>query len=832
MADIKAGVVVVNRFCGATDKEFAEYINYIEGSQEIRQEYLSEYSLFNDYMDDTEKSTGLFTSGNTNLTVREKKRLKEVFQIAQDNNSLMWQTVISFDNRWLEMNGLYDCKTGILDERRLKVYATDSINEMLENEGLENAVWSASIHYNTDNVHIHIATVEIEPHRKTKMVKQYIYKLDSAGDYVKATNGEYVKANGRNEVNKWGVPLPRYKRDPLLDRVGVQIEKREYVGKFKMKSIESCKSRMVNSIIEQKDNNILLNNIIRERIVKTKKENPLIQDAELKEKFLQLHQKMPDVNRNLWNYNNNVMVSVRKDIDELATFYMEKYNPEDFKYLREILGVQTEAYKMAYGNTKRDFAENKMRDLYTRMGNAILKEIKEFDKNAVVSNEEYYGCTDEDIYEKVLKQDEFPVQMQQDESGMIEENKENIITKPVYMEWSDKYKKAKKIILFRNPDYESAITLLEEEYQSGNILAAYELGEIYRYGKGVEIDLKEAEKYYSFAYNNFVNMEKNQGNDMLEYRIGIMMLHGKGVDQDEKGAKEYLKMSALSGNPYAQYQLAKLYLKADDIGQIKEALVLLEKSAGKGKNVMAQYALGKILMTGAEEVRNIEKAKFWLEKAAHNNSYAQYTLGKLYDQDEYGICNYEKAAYYYEQSGNAGNEYACLALGKLFLRENNQEKQKQGVTWLQRACEFKNPYALYALGKIYIERNSFLYNPEEGIELLKQSADQNNEYAKLTLGIAYLKGEVVKKDVTIARDYLKQSADQGNEYAKNILNNMDKHNIVDGVLRGFRLRRGKKTGYETERALRALKKSLDDVRQKYLNELEYKKLQKKMETDM
>lgn len=122
-------------------------------------------------MDDTEKSTGLFTAGVSNLSVAQKSQLKEVFKTAQDNDSLMWQTVISFDNRWLEMNGLYDSK-----------------------------------------------------------------------------------ANGRNEMNKWGVPFPRYKREPLVDQDGNQVEKREYVGKFKMKSIEACKSRMVHRSTRTKEN--------------------------------------------------------------------------------------------------------------------------------------------------------------------------------------------------------------------------------------------------------------------------------------------------------------------------------------------------------------------------------------------------------------------------------------------------------------------------------------------------------------------------------------------------------------------------------------------------
>ena len=44
---------------------------------------------------------------------------------------------------------------------------------MLENEGLENAIWTAGIHYNTDNIHIHIATCEIMPAREKIKCKQY-----------------------------------------------------------------------------------------------------------------------------------------------------------------------------------------------------------------------------------------------------------------------------------------------------------------------------------------------------------------------------------------------------------------------------------------------------------------------------------------------------------------------------------------------------------------------------------------------------------------------------------------------------------------------------------
>lgn len=165
MSGIKAGVVVINKFCPADSKAFSGYISYIDRSEAKRNEKLSEYNLYNDYMDNPEKTTGLFTEDKTELTYKDKKILKETFRSAQDNGSLMWQTVISFDNRWLEKYGLYDAANDIVDERKLKEISSNAIKKMLVNEGLENAVWSGAIHYNTDNLHVHVAVVEPVPQR-------------------------------------------------------------------------------------------------------------------------------------------------------------------------------------------------------------------------------------------------------------------------------------------------------------------------------------------------------------------------------------------------------------------------------------------------------------------------------------------------------------------------------------------------------------------------------------------------------------------------------------------------------------------------------------------
>ena len=351
MDKIKAGVVVVTKFCRAGSSVFASYINYIDRKEAVRTENDYKYNLYQDYMSNPEKTTGLFTEFSDLKTDAEKKELKRVLEKAQENDSLMWQTVISFDNRWLEENGLYQSKDRVLDEERLKGITRSAVRKMLEKEGLQNAVWSAAVHYNTDNIHIHIASVEPHPMREKKAYIQYEEKM----------------VNGR------------MRKQPILDQNGKPVVKREYKGTFKPKSIEACRREVVNEIIREKENNLKINSIIRDSIVKQKREHPLAKDKELCSLFFKLYRDMPDCNRNMWNYNNPILHSLKPQIDKITLCYIEKYHKEEFRQFQRMIGEQTEKYRKAYGGDS-DYAKGKMADMYSRMGNAILKEIRIFDK--------------------------------------------------------------------------------------------------------------------------------------------------------------------------------------------------------------------------------------------------------------------------------------------------------------------------------------------------------------------------------------------------------------------------------------------------------------------
>jgi len=346
------GVILKSKFV-FSEKKFTNYINYIDRDEAIRNEAFASYSAFvDDYMDNpkkqppgfnakSERTSALFTETKDRLNKNEKKSLKEQFEKAQATDSPMWQNVLSFDNRFLEQHGIYDGKTRLLDEAKMRSITRMAIKEMLNNERMDaSAVWSASIHYNTDNIHVHIAVVEPVPTRKKK---DYLVEND----------------DGQKEL------------------------KNQFKGGLKKSTFTKMKSKVVNNIVDRSEQLKEINDIIRENIVSSKKSNLSFEDTQLKGAFLNLYYKLPRDER-LWYYNMNALHDIRPAIDEFTKQYIDRYHKDDFKDLKQKLQEQQEFLKVAYGEGSKKmyehYAENKISDLYTRMGNAVLKELRQYDK--------------------------------------------------------------------------------------------------------------------------------------------------------------------------------------------------------------------------------------------------------------------------------------------------------------------------------------------------------------------------------------------------------------------------------------------------------------------
>ena len=341
MAKMKTGVVVVTKF---VDKQlelvkkyrskqlqtFQSYIDYIDRPDAARNDNYQKYSMYNDYMSNPEKTSGLFTADKDRLSEDDIKALKQAFQTAYDNDSIMWQTVISFDNRFLAKQGIYIPATGKLDENQLQECTRNMMANALKREGIaESAIWSASIHYNTDNIHIHVATVEPIPTRKKCVL------------------------NGKER--------PR--------------------GMFRTKTISGMKSDVVNSLL-QRDRSYV-DELVRRRMVQGKRWQSSFDDFEMRKMFLEIYKKLPD-DRRKWFYNYHDIAHLKSLIDKMSRYYIHTYHQDDFVEFQKIILEEQELFKAAYGgNGYEQYAENKMKDFYTRMGNAILTEMREYSKHEI-----------------------------------------------------------------------------------------------------------------------------------------------------------------------------------------------------------------------------------------------------------------------------------------------------------------------------------------------------------------------------------------------------------------------------------------------------------------
>ena len=134
-----------------------------ETNQEKKVNQFIESELFNEkYFEQTTKQyTGLFTANIDNLTDEEVSKYQEIFLQAQEADSFLWQDVVSFSEKFAKESGLIDSKTNEVAQSKIIEATRKMMRLSFEKENMtETGIWVASVHVNTDNLHVHVATVE------------------------------------------------------------------------------------------------------------------------------------------------------------------------------------------------------------------------------------------------------------------------------------------------------------------------------------------------------------------------------------------------------------------------------------------------------------------------------------------------------------------------------------------------------------------------------------------------------------------------------------------------------------------------------------------------
>lgn len=327
-------IVMVCEFEKNNFKDYGGYIDYIDREETHNELDLksSNYAEYLEYMDsknrkkEKDKTTvKLFTEDKDILSDEDKEKLKDAYRIAQERGSYLWKDVFSFDNEWLEENKYYNSETKQLNEGKIREAIREAMSFRIEKENLNEAVWTADIHYNTDNIHIHTSLVELEPSKKK--------------------------------------------------------------GKLKPQTLSNMKSAFVNSLVDRNKEHDKINELMREKIVNRKKDINTFRDKEMKKQFINIIKLLPE-DLSQWQYAYNSIDEARPLIDNLSKYYINNYCKEDFNELDKLLDVEVDEYKKLYGEGRegkekgkyKDYKTNELDYLYKRMGNAFLKEMKEYAK--------------------------------------------------------------------------------------------------------------------------------------------------------------------------------------------------------------------------------------------------------------------------------------------------------------------------------------------------------------------------------------------------------------------------------------------------------------------
>ncbi len=118
-----------------------------------------------------------------------------------------------------------------------------------------------------------------------------------------------------------------------------------------------------------------------------------------------------------------------------------------------------------------------------------------------------------------------------------------------------------------NKEHRKAFKLYKEAAKSGNAIAMFNLGVLYKNGKGCQLNYNKARKWFEKS--------AEQGNEMAIYSLGYMYLKGLGsIDQDYNKAVSYFEKSEYA---MAKYWLGVCYLNGYGVSKnIQKANELLE----------------------------------------------------------------------------------------------------------------------------------------------------------------------------------------------------------------------------------------------------------------
>ncbi|MET3559874.1 TPR repeat protein [Bartonella japonica] len=174
---------------------------------------------------------------------------------------------------------------------------------------------------------------------------------------------------------------------------------------------------------------------------------------------------------------------------------------------------------------------------------------------------------------------------------------------------------------YKNGQINQAISAFQCAADMGNIGANWKLGHIYADGDGVSVDDYKAYNFFAYIVEKGAYLGSEDESYISDALVKLAEYITKGIPQSpvksnpSYAASLYMQAAMNYGNPKAQYQLGKIFLKGEGREKnLVQAARWFQLSAKKG-NPPAQAMLGNMLLQAGKTVHGAAMLTVAYEKA-------------------------------------------------------------------------------------------------------------------------------------------------------------------------------------------------------------------------
>lgn len=330
---------------------------------------------------------------------------------------------------------------------------------------------------------------------------------------------------------------------------------------------------------------------------------------------------------------------------------------------------------------------------------------------------------------------------------------------------------------------------------------AYELGNMYEAGEGIDKDFSRARELYQqsadandargllalgYLYHSGIGVDPNPARvtdyfqsaaarncAWAEVELGILYRIGLGVDQDQSIARGWFERSVAHGNDYGRFELGKMLRVGRGGPHDVARAVELFRTAADAEVPEAVYELGQCYRFGQGVAIDYPKARELYEKAVELGcGDAEYAIGEMRASGQTFPQNVAYAVDHYVKAAEMGSAAACLRLGSFHLTGHFVSKSlEDSLEYLQRAAndESADPgiraEAEITIAMLVLEGKAGS-GDSEARTWFEYAAEHESAQAMFQLGEMCAAGQGGPKDLKQAQVWYRKAADLGHALAE------------------------------------------------------------------